>query len=354
MPHNEINEFQGEHRWLSNFWATRVELDGAFYPTVENAYQAAKALPGSRDPFMSCTPAQAKKMGRLFEVEGWPSRKVGIMRALLAEKFASGTPMAERLLATGTARLVEGNAWGDVFWGVCKGLGENVLGRLLMARRDVLRGLPEPELTIDPASIAPREAARPLAKGVAERPAHGARATAKVVALPDFSRMTPAEIEAWREQSWQRDIHSQAVAIATRIILRGAPPEWPPVDCGQLNTKTAKAMGEWTRRRIEEESPPELRVEIAHQMNIMIQRAMASNLAKAAQTEEAQALSLKRSARDTALRKKRSVEMDRQRDQGSESPKVMVVPGAATADALAGLQGFSDGFASAGGGGSLF
>lgn len=38
-----IKEFQGEYRWLSNFWPARVVLDGVEYPTVENAYQASKA-----------------------------------------------------------------------------------------------------------------------------------------------------------------------------------------------------------------------------------------------------------------------------------------------------------------------
>ncbi len=349
MPHNEITEFQGEHRWLSNFWPARVELDGVFYPTVENAYQAAKALPGSRDPFASCTPTQAKQLGRRAVAEDWPSRKVGIMRSLLAEKFSRGTPMAERLLATGTARLVEGNAWGDVFWGVCEGRGENVLGRLLMARRDVLRGLPEPELEIEPALLAPTAAS--AAGGSTD--AASAPARRQTLPDPDFGRMTPAEIEALRERNYRRDTHSQAVAIATRIILRGAPPEWPPVEGAQLNVKTVKAMAEWTRRRIEEEAPSDLRTEVAHEMNIMIQRAMAANGAKVAKAEEAEARALERSARDAALRKQR------QCAQASESlQKSMVVPGdasgAVSADALAGLQGFPDGFAGAGSTDSLF
>jgi ribA/ribD-fused uncharacterized protein len=350
MPHDEIDEFQGEYRWLSNFWVARVELDGVFYPTVENAYQAAKAPPGSREPFVSCTPTQAKKMGRVFEVEDWPARKVGVMRALLAEKFAHGTPMAERLLATGAARLVEGNAWGDVFWGVCKGRGENMLGRLLMARRDVLRGLPEPEIEIDPALLAPRPAAR-----AAEVASDGAQGPAKSSILPSLGRMTPAEIEDLREQNWRRDTHSQAIAIATRIILRGAPPEWPPVDGARLNLQTVEAMGAWTRRRIEEEAPPELRVEVAHEMNVMIERAMAANGAKAAKAEEERSRTLERSVRDAAVRKQRFAEKDRQRDQSSESlQKVLAVPVASSADALAGLQGFSDGFADSGSPGSLF
>ena len=62
-----------------------------------------------------------------------------VMRGLLARKFAPGTELAARLLATGDAQLVEGNTWGDRFWGVCRGQGRNQLGQLLMERRDQLR-----------------------------------------------------------------------------------------------------------------------------------------------------------------------------------------------------------------------
>jgi predicted NAD-dependent protein-ADP-ribosyltransferase YbiA (DUF1768 family) len=43
--------------------------------------------------------------------------------------------MREMLLLTGDCELVEGNTWGDKFWGVCDGEGENHLGKLLMKIR---------------------------------------------------------------------------------------------------------------------------------------------------------------------------------------------------------------------------
>jgi predicted NAD-dependent protein-ADP-ribosyltransferase YbiA (DUF1768 family) len=39
------------------------------------------------------------------------------------------------LKATGDEELVEGNWWNDTFWGVCNGVGENNLGKLLMKIR---------------------------------------------------------------------------------------------------------------------------------------------------------------------------------------------------------------------------
>lgn len=49
-------------------------------------------------------------------------------------KFAEPGLQA-KLLETGNEELVEGNYWGDTFWGVCRGRGENHLGKLLMKVR---------------------------------------------------------------------------------------------------------------------------------------------------------------------------------------------------------------------------
>ena len=61
------------------------------------------------------------------------------MRSLLAQKFRLGSPLGLRLLATGDAELIEGNTWGDRYWGIVNGAGENRLGTLLMDRRAELR-----------------------------------------------------------------------------------------------------------------------------------------------------------------------------------------------------------------------
>ena len=61
------------------------------------------------------------------------------MLALLRVKFKPGSSFAELLLATADEELVEVNEWGDCYWGVCRGVGENVLGKLLMRVRAELR-----------------------------------------------------------------------------------------------------------------------------------------------------------------------------------------------------------------------
>lgn len=139
---NPILSFQGEHRFLSNFWPCNILMDGQIYPSVENAYQAAKAHPSQRGPFRACTPGAAKRLGRAHVLpSNWDSTRGLVMAALIAQKFMPREDLGRRLVATGDARLVEGNTWGDTFWGVCRGRGENRLGEILMQRRAQLAAL---------------------------------------------------------------------------------------------------------------------------------------------------------------------------------------------------------------------
>jgi ribA/ribD-fused uncharacterized protein len=136
-----ILEFRGEYRWLSNFWPAAVVLDGIEYPTVEHAYQAAKTLDrAARECLRSePRPGQVKRLGRgLLQREDWAQVKLEVMANLLRQKFEHAE-LRNRLLATGTRQLVEGNTWGDTFWGVCRGEGQNWLGRLLMEIREECR-----------------------------------------------------------------------------------------------------------------------------------------------------------------------------------------------------------------------
>ena len=133
-----INSFQGDYRFLSNFWPVRVQLDGATYTTVEHAYQAAKTLDDRERNTVrrALTPGEAKRAGRrVTKRADWEQVKIEVMRVLLQQKFRSDY-LHDKLQATRGHELVEGNTWGDTFWGVCRGVGENHLGKLLMQIRD--------------------------------------------------------------------------------------------------------------------------------------------------------------------------------------------------------------------------
>lgn len=149
------------HSFLSNFYPCRLKWEGAIYPSLENAYQAAKASDrAEREPFENVTPGAAKKMGRRvgsYRPE-WDEVKLGVMGLLVIQKFTIHEPFRRRLLETGEAELVEGNDWGDDFWGCVwqpaeasdargvggrvgtgRWFGENELGKILMGTRDLLR-----------------------------------------------------------------------------------------------------------------------------------------------------------------------------------------------------------------------
>ncbi|MFD7629330.1 GTP cyclohydrolase II [Streptomyces sp. NPDC059851] len=141
LPPRVIDRFAGPWEFLSNYSAATVRLDGLAYPTVEHAYQAAKTLdPAIRERIArEPDPDEAKRLGRRHaDREDWEEAKVAVMRSLVGQKFQEPA-LRERLLATGTAELVEGNDWGDEFWGVCAGHGQNTMGLILMAVREQAR-----------------------------------------------------------------------------------------------------------------------------------------------------------------------------------------------------------------------
>lgn len=141
-----IEHFNGKYGFLSNFYAAVVYLDGVEYATVEHAYQAAKTADPEerRQVQLATTPGIAKKLGKhVTKREDWDDVKIGIMRTLVEQKFQH-TELREKLLSTENEELIEGNWWGDVFWGMCKGKGRNELGKILMqVRKDLASNTPK-------------------------------------------------------------------------------------------------------------------------------------------------------------------------------------------------------------------
>lgn len=139
-----IDHFVGEYRFLSNFWPTIVHLDGRAYRSVEHAYQAAKTSDDGQRRYIQeqCSkPGDAKRYGRRVTMRfDWNDVKLDIMLSLLRQKFAESF-MRNKLIATDDAELIEGNDWGDHFWGKCMGIGENHLGRLLMQVRSEINSV---------------------------------------------------------------------------------------------------------------------------------------------------------------------------------------------------------------------
>lgn len=153
-----IPKFEGEHRFLSNFAPTPITINakniGALvFPTGEHMFQALKykamgvgIYPHDAKDYVNLVisnpdPNHAKQMGRKVKinVDKWEAMKIDMMRQTVWEKFSQHSDLRERLLATGPAMLVEGNNWGDKFWGRVDGAGFNMLGCILMEVRGFYR-----------------------------------------------------------------------------------------------------------------------------------------------------------------------------------------------------------------------
>lgn len=158
-----ITSFKGPAVFLSNFYRCTFVYQGIVWPSAEHAFQAMKAPdPCSWLSYANIpTAAEAKKIGRRPPIRhDWDTIKRRVMLEVLLAKFSDNGELRDRLLQTAPAVLVEGNTWGDIYWGaVAPGTknftnalpywhhgpnnsyvlaGENWLGKLLIMTRDVL------------------------------------------------------------------------------------------------------------------------------------------------------------------------------------------------------------------------
>lgn len=96
---------------------------------------------------------ESKRLGRKVDLRtDWDLVKLDVMRRVVRAKFEQHPNLAQYLLDTGDAELIEGNTWHDVYWGVDLKTdeGENHLGKILMALRQEFRenGLPTPNTSL--------------------------------------------------------------------------------------------------------------------------------------------------------------------------------------------------------------
>jgi ribA/ribD-fused uncharacterized protein len=139
-----INGFFEEHRFLSNFHLCEIEIDGRFYPSTENAYQAMKFPDVMRKQFQFISPKESKSLGNVLkmnkeQIERWEQKKLDVMREVCEYKFFNHPDIAKMLVSTGDRYLEETNYWMDTYWGVYSGFGENNLGKILMDIRNKLK-----------------------------------------------------------------------------------------------------------------------------------------------------------------------------------------------------------------------
>ena len=134
--------FRGEYWFLSNMFPCEIDitLNGVphAFTCAEAAFQACKC-PARAAEFAGLDGFAAKKLGRTVDLcPDWEQIRLPAMEYILRVKFGRHPELMTRLRSVRGA-IVEDNKWGDRFWGVCDGSGENHLGRLLMKLRDEAR-----------------------------------------------------------------------------------------------------------------------------------------------------------------------------------------------------------------------
>lgn len=138
-----IDRFEGEDDYLSNFYISPCTYEGITYSSSECAFQAAKSTdPEVRATFIDMKPGKAKRKGKEIALRTdviWDEVRDSIMLEVVRNKFKENKDIARKLRQTGHSKLVEGNNWGDTYWGQVDGVGENKLGEILMQIREEIR-----------------------------------------------------------------------------------------------------------------------------------------------------------------------------------------------------------------------
>ncbi len=144
-----IKGFFGEYSFLSNFFKcpNGIYFNNIVFPSTENAYQSFKFSEKYAKAFAQLTATQSKELAKMikdkdksgYNDDDWRKKKKDIMFGLVFQKFTNDLDFKKKLIDTKDKYLEESNSWGDQYWGVCNGVGENNLGKILMRVRDLIK-----------------------------------------------------------------------------------------------------------------------------------------------------------------------------------------------------------------------
>lgn len=150
MPANMvIDSFKGNFYFLSNMYplAAPIWYKGIAYRTSEHLFAALKSLnpvirqhiANQKDGFA------AKSEGKKIALRpNWSNIRTGVMKFVIQYKFSTNNKIAEMLIGTEPATLIEGNKYHDNTWGTCMcencryKPGFNLMGQILMEERTQL------------------------------------------------------------------------------------------------------------------------------------------------------------------------------------------------------------------------
>ena len=151
--------FKGEKKFLSNMYKAPIHLsiedsfarktpyisfDGTIYPTSEHFYQSMKSDSKEWKALVSSTPdgEKVKTLARKHLIkkktykmrEDWDIIKIPVMAVAVYLKFSQNKELHDKLSKI-DGKISEVNCWGDTFWGVCNGVGQDNLGKIITRYR---------------------------------------------------------------------------------------------------------------------------------------------------------------------------------------------------------------------------
>jgi ribA/ribD-fused uncharacterized protein len=133
---------------FSNLYRRTIVFEDQTYKTSEHAYQAGKARKPEVRAWLMEAPSPALLAMAAHGLyywditPGWSRTKFDRMRCVLEAKFTQHQDLRDLLLSTGDATLIETatvNNPVNRLWGEVNGVGENMLGKMLMELRTKLR-----------------------------------------------------------------------------------------------------------------------------------------------------------------------------------------------------------------------
>lgn len=130
----------GQWDFLSPMYICKINLDGVTYRSAEHYYQSMKASDEKNRIWIreASTGYEAKERAHSLKSEALvkksPEQKVETMRKAFIAKFKQNPDLAEKLLSTKDAELLEDSP-DDAFWGA---KGENWIGKLAMEAREAV------------------------------------------------------------------------------------------------------------------------------------------------------------------------------------------------------------------------
>lgn len=147
-----IDSFSNQYYFLSNMSSFGFYFREKYFPTNEHFYVCSKINPlcdNYHKIFTSIlqehNPYKVKKIGRSVPLrKGWKEEKLcnRFMYCGVYNKFLQNEGIKQKLLDLKDYVLIEGNYWKDTWWGMCDGVGNNYLGKIIMLVRDsFLKGI---------------------------------------------------------------------------------------------------------------------------------------------------------------------------------------------------------------------